>query len=101
MTVSDPSLGAVTCPVPPAPGLPPGEAETCTADTPYTVTQANVDAGSVTDTAMATGTDDNGLTSSPSGPSTFTEPTEIAARSVRPQDGDRLPGLRPTRRQGR
>ena len=45
LAVSDPSLGAVTCPVPPSPGLPPEASETCGANNPYTVTQADVNAG--------------------------------------------------------
>ena len=51
-----PHQGPVSCPVPAFPGLAPGASETCTANTPYTVTQADVDRGSVVDTATATGT---------------------------------------------
>ena len=47
---------------------------TCTADTPHTVTQADVDAGQVTDTATATGTGVRGGDSPPSDPSTVTIP---------------------------
>ncbi len=54
LAVNDPSLGAVTCPAPASPGLAPGASETCTADQTHTVTQADVDAGQVTDTATAT-----------------------------------------------
>ena len=72
VAVFDPSAGSVTCPTPAAPGLAPGAAETCTADHPYTVTQADVDAGEVDDTATATGTDNQGNTSAPSNPSTAT-----------------------------
>ena len=60
VAVDDPTLGPTTCPTPAAPGLAPGSAETCTADAVYTVTQADVDRGSVTDTATATGTDARG-----------------------------------------
>ena len=72
VAVSDPVAGTVTCPIPAAPGLAPGQTETCTADHPYTVTQADVDNGAVTDTATATGTDTHGNTSAPSNPSTAT-----------------------------
>ena len=82
VAVSDPSVGAVSCPVPAAPGLAPGDAETCTADHPVTVTQADVDAGGVTDTATATGTAANGDTSVPSNPSTITVPAVPAAPAV-------------------
>ena len=57
ISVSDPSVGSVTCPTPPSPGLAPGSAETCTADSPYVVTQADVDAGAVNDTGDRERTD--------------------------------------------
>ncbi len=82
LSVSDPSIGAVSCPVPAAPGLAPGAAETCTADNPVTVTQADVDAGGVTDTATATGTSATGNTSEPSSPSTITVPAVAAQPAV-------------------
>ena len=71
LAVNDPSRGAVTCPAPASPGLAPGASETCTADETHTVTQADVDAGQVNDTATATGTDTQGDISPPSAPSTF------------------------------
>jgi uncharacterized repeat protein (TIGR01451 family) len=77
VAVNDPTGGAVSCPVPAAPGLVPGAAETCAGDTPHVVTQADVNAGKVTDTATATGTDAAGLTSSSSDPSTATVTTAI------------------------
>jgi hypothetical protein len=81
LTVSDPSEGSpVTCPTPPAPGLAPGDSETCTAETPYTVTQADVDNGKAVDTATATGTDPSGDTSDASAPSTVTVPSAPAPR---------------------
>jgi uncharacterized repeat protein (TIGR01451 family) len=67
---------------PPAPGLAPGDTETCTENTPYVVTQADVDRGGVTDTATATGGDLEGdiATSPPSTVSTASLP--IPAVSV-------------------
>jgi uncharacterized repeat protein (TIGR01451 family) len=73
VTVNDPTIGPVTCPAP-SPSLAPGDSVTCTADTPHTVTQADVDAGLVTDTATATGTGVRGGESPPSDPSTVTIP---------------------------
>ena len=64
--VNDPSIGSVTCPTPAAPGLAPGASETCTANSTYRVAQSDADAGSVVDTATATGTDTQGITSPPS-----------------------------------
>ena len=82
VAVSDPTEGAVTCPLPAAPGLAPGASETCTANTPYTVTQADVDRGSVVDTATATGTSPSGVTSPPSAPSTATVTSEAPSPAV-------------------
>ena len=82
VAVSDPTLGAVTCPTPASPGLAPGASESCAAAETYTVTQADVDAGKVTDTATATGSDPNGLTSPTSSPSAVTVPTVPAAPAV-------------------
>ena len=92
VSVSDPTLGAVTCPTPPAPGLVPGASETCTADQTYTVTQADVDAGQVTDTATATGTDTAGRTSPASAPSTATPTTPAAPTVTMTKIGDASTG---------
>ena len=76
VAVTDPTGGNVTCPAPTAPGLAPGQSITCTGDTPHTVTQADVDAGPVSDTATAAGTDTHGKPSPPSAPSTVTVPSQ-------------------------
>jgi len=52
ITVSDDKIDTVTCPALPATGLEPTESLTCSAD--YVVTQADIDAGSVTNIASAT-----------------------------------------------
>ncbi len=60
VTISDPLLGTLACtPAQPA-TLAPSQTLTCTGS--YTVTQANVDAGSVTNTANASGTAPGGGT---------------------------------------
>ncbi|MGW5052635.1 CshA/CshB family fibrillar adhesin-related protein [Actinokineospora sp. NPDC004072] len=56
VTVDDPTVGPVTCPGGP---LAPGASIECTA-APYSLTQADVDAGAVTNTATATGIDPSG-----------------------------------------
>jgi uncharacterized repeat protein (TIGR01451 family) len=87
VSVHDPTIGTVTCPTPPAPGLAPGLAVTCTADHVHTVTAADVAAGFVTDTATATGTDTNGNTSPRSAPSTVRIPTAGTLPHVPPGHG--------------
>ncbi len=59
ITVSDDKIASVNCPALPSGGLAPNAAITCTAT--YVVTQADIDAGSVTNTASAT----DGTTTSP------------------------------------
>ena len=56
--VDDPTAGAVTCP---ATTLARGASETCTSAT-YAITQADVDAGVVSNTATATASDPEGHT---------------------------------------
>ncbi|MDR0960374.1 MAG: DUF11 domain-containing protein [Propionibacteriaceae bacterium] len=73
--ISDPKLAAagmsVTCPADP---ITPKGTATCTAH--YTVTQADVDAGQVANSATATGTTPDGGTTPPSSPSTATTPSD-------------------------
>ncbi|MFZ0091251.1 MAG: hypothetical protein WAL63_17210 [Solirubrobacteraceae bacterium] len=82
VAVSDPTAGSVACPAPAAPGLAPGASETCNARSPYLVKQGDVDAGSITDTATATGTDATNFTSAASAPSSTTVPAVAAAPSL-------------------
>ena len=82
VAVDDPSIGNVTCPSPAAPGLAPGSALTCTADSPYVVAQPDIDNGKIVDTATATGADTLGGTSPPSHPSTVTIETVAPSPSV-------------------
>jgi hypothetical protein len=91
VAVDDPTLGSVTCPAPPAPGLSPGDSVTCTADQTYTVSQADVDAGQVVDTATATGVGVSGGASAQSDPSTITIPA-VAAPPETGGDGGDGPG---------
>ncbi len=60
VTVADSKIASVSCPALPAGGLLPGASITCSAS--YTITQADIDAGSVTNIASAT----SGTTTSPS-----------------------------------
>jgi uncharacterized repeat protein (TIGR01451 family) len=82
VAVSDPAQGAVNCPVPVSPGLAPGASETCTAVVTHTVTQADVDAGEVTDTATATGVDTKGNPTPKSPPSTVAVPAVTPAPAL-------------------
>jgi uncharacterized repeat protein (TIGR01451 family) len=82
VAVDDPTGGTVTCPTPAAPGLAPGASETCVTAASYTVTQADVDAGFVSDTATATGTDAGGRSTPQSTPSTAVVPTIVAAPAI-------------------
>ncbi len=66
LAIDDPDAGSVTCA---ATTLAPGATTTCTADTPRSVTQDELDEGHVDNTATATGTPPGGGTV-PSNPST-------------------------------
>ncbi len=81
LAVSDPTGGAVTCPTLAAPGLAPGHTVTCTGNTGHLVSQADLAAGKVVDTATATGTDTRGTASPPSAPSTATTPVSASSPS--------------------
>ena len=73
VAVTDPKVGAVTCPVT---TLDPTESTTCTKT--YTITQADVNSGAVVNTATATGTPPNGpAVQSP--PDSTTTPTSTVA----------------------
>src|SRR5262249_36331009 len=65
VAVHDPRAGSISCP---ATTLAPGASTTCTADKRHVLTQADFDAGSVSNTAPATGTvpGGNSVTSPPS-----------------------------------
>ena len=81
VTVTDPmpGLSAVTCP---DPTLAPAASETCTAT--YTTTQADVDAGGITNTGTATGTPPSGpdVTASDSVTVPATQSPSIVDREV-------------------
>jgi uncharacterized repeat protein (TIGR01451 family) len=79
IAVNDPMLTAagltVTCPQTSLAG---GASMTCTASGPYTITQAQVDGGAVTNTASATGTNPAGVPITPA-PGTATVPADSSA----------------------
>ncbi|WP_320668759.1 DUF7507 domain-containing protein [Patulibacter defluvii] len=82
ITVDDDRASGISCPADP---LPPGESMTCTAD-PYTVTQADVDAGQVVNEATAKGTPPGGgdpVTSEPSRTNTPTPEPDPAIAVVK------------------
>jgi uncharacterized repeat protein (TIGR01451 family)/LPXTG-motif cell wall-anchored protein len=57
LAITDPLAGAVTCPTT---RLAPGESVICVAAKPYVITQVDLDAGTVQNQAIATGTDTHG-----------------------------------------
>ena len=90
--VDDPLVGTVACPVT---TLAPTESTTCTAT--YTLTQADVDAGHVANTATVTGTDPNDTdvdatdsTDTPSRPARRSRWTSRPARRPGPRAGDTI-----------
>src|SRR5581483_10405273 len=85
IAVSDPSLGAVDCPIPVPPGLAPGASETCRGEIQHVVSKKDITAGHIKDTATATGTDSSGQTSSNSSPSTATVDSAHATKKPKPK----------------
>ena len=88
-------LSAIDCPS--GVVLQPADSTTCTAT--YTVTQADIDSGELTNTATATGTAPNGLTPPTSAPSTVKVGTSPHPGSVVGEDG-KCPAGQPGRRDG-
>ena len=82
VAVADPKTGPVSCPTP---TLAPGASVTCTAS--YTVTQADVDAGSVDNTATATATEPDGQQLEPALDSTSTPTSAVATLTLDKQAG--------------
>jgi uncharacterized repeat protein (TIGR01451 family) len=78
VAVSDPKVGAVTCP---QTILAAGATETCSATTVYTITAADVTAGAVDNIATATGTTPAGGTITTT-PSTTSTPTTASAPGI-------------------
>lgn len=86
-SVSDPKLAAAGITIVCADTiLSPGESTTCSPSGPYTITAADVTAGSVVNTATATGTPPNGLPS-PTATSSTSTPTQRASLTLDKQAG--------------
>lgn len=80
LQVSDPLVGAVTCPGGP---LAAGDSVTCTADTDYVITSADATAGAVNNTAVASGRPVGSTTAVvESGTSSTSTPVAVAAPSL-------------------
>ncbi|MGL5824319.1 MAG: beta strand repeat-containing protein, partial [Nocardioides sp.] len=82
VSVSDPKVGPVTCPVT---TLAPGASTTCTKT--YVLTQADVDAGAINNTATVTGTPPAGLTPPTASDNTTTPIARTAALTLDKQAG--------------
>ncbi|MGJ7540819.1 DUF7507 domain-containing protein [Brevibacterium luteolum] len=76
LSVSDPKIGDITCPSDTTLGV--GESIDCTAAT-YTLTQADVDAGKVDNTATAEATDPNGIATAKAESSATAEISSISS----------------------
>lgn len=89
ITVTDNKVGAVTCPIS---SLTPGSSTTCTANAPYVITAADVAAGSVDNTAGASGTPQgttatvDAAQSSTRTPTTAPAPALSVVKSATPSD---------------
>ncbi|MFI6423644.1 hypothetical protein [Promicromonospora sp. NPDC050880] len=83
LAIDDPMVGAITCE---ATSVEPGDTVTCTTDEPYVVTDEDVEAGSVDNSATATGTPpgtDTPISSPPSETSTPVEAPDPALTVVK------------------
>ncbi len=96
IAILDAKSGPMTCA---ATTLAPGASTTCTATTPYTITQPDVDATSVDNTATATGNDPGGAPISSPPASVSTPVASVPGLSLTKQalvfdvDGDHVNGL--------
>ena len=79
VAVNDAKVGATTCP---ATTLAPGASTTCTTTAAYVITQADVDAGSVSNTATVTGRNPAGATVTSNAASTATATSSAATLSL-------------------
>ncbi len=85
LVINDPKIAAASATACPATRLAPGEATTCTAT--YTVTQADVDAGNVANTATATGLNPAGASVTSNNSSTSTSTSTAASLALRKSAG--------------